>query len=134
MNSEEDKAIMAMVKEHGATYKSLVVKIFQKNPELVRETLELVQPKVVRPTKKERTPEQKAVANQARQARAEHFDAFKLTHTEEEVEDEVKRYNAEVRRNRRELQKRVAVNKASDSEPDEAVDSVTDKTPPGISI
>lgn len=117
-----------MIKEHGVTYKSLVVKIFQQNPELVRKTLESAQPKVVRPTKKERTPAEKDAANQSRKTRKEHFDAFKLTHTEEEVANEVKRYNADIRRTRRELQKRIAVRKASDSETDETSDSVTEET------
>jgi hypothetical protein len=119
----DDAAILAMVKERGATFKSLVIQMFKDNADLVRDALETFPAKEGRSVKKERTPEQKAAANQARLARKEYFDAFELDHTEEEIAAEVKRYNAELRKNRRELQKRVTERKASDSESDEPLGS-----------
>lgn len=119
----DDEAILAMVKERGATFKSLVIQMFKDNADLVRDALETFPAKEGRPVKKEKTPEQKAAANQARLARKEHFDAFKLDHTEDEIADEVKRYNAELRRNRCELKKQTAHRKGTDSETDEPVGS-----------
>jgi len=114
-----------MVKERKVTYKSLVILLFKQNAGLMRETLDQVKPKVVRVVKNPLSPEKKAAAKQARDIRKEHFDAFKLDHTEDEIAAEKKRYTAELRKNRRELKKRIADRKADDLDLDE---------PPGIAI
>jgi hypothetical protein len=121
----DENAIVEMVKERKVTYKSLVILLFKQNAGLMRETLDQVKPKVVRVVKNPLSPEKKAAAKQARDIRKEHFDAFILTHTKDEIAAEKKRYTAELRKNRRELKKRIADRKADDLDLDE---------PPGIAI